>query len=192
MAHHVIYLPGVGDHKNAPFQIRALKKWNKFDLVTHFQLIRWNNSESYELKLKKVISLLDKLYSQNHTISLVGASAGASLAMNVYANRRNKIKAVVLICAKINNPQTLGQKYKTNYPALLDCVKASSQAVKNLKPSDKQKMLTINPLYDGVVARADCNITGVKNKIIIAAIHGISIGLAISLYKRTIIKFIDQ
>jgi predicted peptidase len=119
-------LPGLGDHQNAGIQTMALKKWQKFGLKTHFQTIGWNNSELYKSKLNKILKAIDELPDQQ-IISLVGASAGASMAINVYAARKSRISAVILICGKINRPQTLGDNYRTKNPVLLDSVTASSK-----------------------------------------------------------------
>jgi predicted peptidase len=192
MSHHVIYLPGVGDHKNSPIQTKALEKWRKFGLEPHFQLINWNSSESFESKLGQIIKIVDELSSQNHTISLVGASAGASMAMNIYSARKGKISAVVLICGKINRPETLGVNYKTQNPALLDSVTASAKNAKNLNDQDKAKMLTILPIFDEIVAKSDGVIPGVKNKTLFSVTHGPSIGLALTLYKQIAINFIKS
>jgi predicted peptidase len=192
MAHHVIYLPGVGDHQNAQIQINALRKWNKFNLETHYLHINWNDNESFKSKLYNVIKIIDELYETDEYISLVGASAGASMAINAYSARKDKINAVVLICGKINNPQTLGDGYKNRNPRLLESVSASSENSKNLTRADKSKMITLLPIYDGVVELNDGWIEGVKNKTMFSVFHAIAIYLSISLYKRTSINFIKS
>ena len=189
MAHYVIYLPGVGDHTNAPFQIKALERWHKLGLEPSLQAIGWSNNVSYEAKLNRILKAVDDLAS-HHLVSLVGASAGASMAVNVYAVRRAKIHKVALICGKVNNPQTLGDNYKNKYPALLGSVTASNKNAKKLSAADKKKMLTVVPIFDGTVLRSDSIIPGVKNRTIPFILHGISIGAAITIFKRHIINFL--
>jgi len=192
MAYHVIYLPGVNDQKNAPIQIKALGKWRKFSLEPHFEYLGWNQSEPYQEKLNKILKMVDSLTATGQAISIIGVSAGASLAVNLFTERKDKITAVVLICGKINNPQTLGDNYKKQNPALLDCVSASDQNAKALQPQDKQKMLTIRPLFDGTVAKSDSVIAGVKNQNILSLLHAPSIYLALTLYKRFTINFLKS
>lgn len=192
MTHYVIYLPGVGDHRNGDVQKMAIQRWRKFSLDPYFWMMGWSNSESYKNKFNKILKFIDELTEQHHKVSLVGVSAGASMAMNIYHARSSKVNAAIFICGKINNPQTLGTNYKSRNPALLQSVSISAKYAKQLSIKDKAKMLTINPIFDGVVDRDDAVITGVRNKIIFSVWHPLSIYLAITLYKRISIKFLKS
>jgi pimeloyl-ACP methyl ester carboxylesterase len=192
MAHHVIYLPGVGDHGNAKIQINALRKWKKYDLETHFHHINWNTDESYRSKLDAILKIIDELHSIDGPVSLVGVSAGASMAVNAYVLRKNRVSAVVFVCGKINNPQTLGDDYKTRNPRLFESVSVSAKSTQELTKSDKEKMLTIQPIFDGVVAKADGRIDGIKHKTLFSFLHAISIYLSITFFKKITINFIKS
>jgi pimeloyl-ACP methyl ester carboxylesterase len=190
MAIYVLYIPGLGDDTNGEVQRRALEKWRKFGVEPLFQTIIWNNNEPYKQKLNKILKVVDELAAQKHTTSLVGASAGASMALNVYSERKGKINSVVFISGKINQPQTLSARYKKDNPAFLDSVIASTKQASQLTDHDRQKMLTIFPLYDGKVTKSDATISGVKNKTLPNLFHAANIYLSITLYKRLIINFI--
>jgi len=189
---HIIYLPGVGDHKNSKIQIRALKKWKRRGIDTHFHHIYWNDEDSFKDKLNAVLSLIDELYDKDSSVSIVGVSAGASMAMNAYIERKNKISAVIFICGKIKNSQTLGDDYKKRNPRLFESVSASEKAILKLTNADKAKMLTVQPIYDGTVAIDDGRINGVKHTTIFALLHPIAIILSITIYKRLSINFIKS
>ena len=192
MGHHVIYLPGLSDHTNGHIQEKALIKWRKYNLEPHFVYINWHNNESFDQKLNKVIKLVDELSAENHKVSIVAASAGCSMAINVYSARADKISSVIFICGKLRNPNTIGDNYKKQNPSFLDAVTSSDKLVKKLSNSDKDKMLTLRPIVDETVTKGDGTIEGVKNKIIFSVEHALSIVLAISLYKRTAINFIKS
>jgi len=192
MANHVVYLPGVGDHNNSHIQIKAVKKWRKYGLETHFHQINWNDNESFDNKLNKILKIIDELYDASQAVSIVGVSAGASMAMNVYEARKDKIRALVFICGKINNPETLGEDYKIRNPRLFESVSSSSKAVRRLNKDDKSKMLTVQPIYDGTVAMDDGRITGARHKVLFSALHAVSIYLAITLYRKVSINFIKS
>jgi predicted peptidase len=189
MNHYVIYFPGLGDHKNFQIQTKALEKWHKFGLDPKFHHIGWNDNESYKIKLSKAVRTIDKIPS-SHIVSIVACSAGASMAMNVYAERKSRISAAVFICGKINNPDAIMEWRKKQNPSLLDCVTASSKNAKELKPADKQKMLVIQPVFDGVVTKNDGRIPLVKHKTIFAFFHSVAIYLSLTLYKRASINFL--
>jgi predicted alpha/beta hydrolase family esterase len=192
MAQHIIYLPGLGDHTNAQIQIRYLAKWRKYNLETHFAHINWHDNEKFEDKLNRVIKLVDEFSNQSGTVSLVAASAGCSMAINVYCARKSKISSVVLICGKIRNPGAIISTRKSNNPSLQDSVILSDSLVNKLSNNDKAKMLTVRPLIDETVNKSDGTINGVKNKIIFSVEHALSIILAISLYKKIAINFIKS
>jgi predicted peptidase len=192
MAHCVIYIPGLGDDKNGDIQKRAIEKWRKFDLQPHYQEVNWNDSEKYKQKLNKIVKNIDDLLSQKNRVSLVSSSAGASLALNVYAQRKDKISSVVFISGKINRPEALGEKYKSKNPALLQSVRESSLVAAKLTKEDKQKMLTVFPLFDGVVGKADARIPGVKNKTTPVVFHALNIYLSLTLFRRISINFIKS
>lgn len=189
MAHQVIYLPGLSDHKSYPIQVKALEKWRKFDLAPKFQHIGWNNNEPYKAKLAKITQVIDKLPAKD-VVSLVGVSAGCSMAINVYTQRKSRIGGVVLVCGKISYPQTIKQYRKKQNPALLDSVKASDANAQKLTDKDKQKMLVIQPLFDGVVTKDDGRIAGVRRKTVFAVFHPVGIYLSLTLYKRLSINFL--
>jgi predicted alpha/beta hydrolase family esterase len=193
MAHHIIYLPGLGDHANAQVQIKFLEKWRKKDnLEPHFVHINWNDNEVFADKLNKVIKLVDELSAQNGTVSIVAASAGCSMAISAYCSRKDKINRVILICGKIRNPGTINSNRKSKNPSLMDAVTASDSLVNELSINDKAKMLTLRPVVDETVTKSDGTIPGVKDKILFSIEHGLSIILAISLYKKIAINFIKS
>jgi predicted peptidase len=188
--HHVIYIPGVGDHKNAQIQINALRKWKTHDLEVHFHHIYWNDDENFKDKLSAILKLIDKHYSIDNSVSLIGVSAGASMAMKAFNKRKNKISAAIFICGKINNSNTLGNKYRIHNPRLFESVRSSEEAAKRLSLADKSKMLTLQPIFDGTVSLDDGRINGVDNKTIFAFFHAPAIYLSITLYRRLSINFI--
>jgi predicted peptidase len=192
MSHCIIYFPGVGDDKNGGIQQEAIEKWQKFGLVPYYLPMNWHGSEPYKARLQKILKLIDKLLREGNQVSLVGASAGASMAMNVYGARKDKISSVVFISGKINRPETLGDNYKSKNPSLLPCVKASAKVAAELTKEDKKKMLTIFSFFDGTVSKADAKITGVKNKTLPVILHPVCIYLSLTLFRRISINFIKS
>jgi dienelactone hydrolase len=154
--------------------------------------MNWHGSEPYKARLQKILKLIDKLLREGNQVSLVGASAGASMAMNVYGARKVKISSVVFIAGKINRPETLGDNYKSKNPSLLPCVKESAKVAAELTKEDKKKMLTIFSFFDGTVSKADAKITGVKNKTLPVILHPVCIYLSLTLFRRISINFIKS
>jgi pimeloyl-ACP methyl ester carboxylesterase len=192
MAHYIIYFPGLGDDSTGSIQQKAIKKWQKYGISTYYLPMHWQSEETYSTKLERALRVVDELGSAGHQISLVGASAGASMAMNTFASRKDKIISAVFISGKINRPRTMGSKYTAPNPALMPCVEASSKAVAELTKDDKQKMLILYPLYDGTVTKDDSFIPGVKVNRVVSMLHSISIYMCLTIFKIISINFIKS
>jgi pimeloyl-ACP methyl ester carboxylesterase len=188
--HHVIYIPGLGDHdprlRNA--QLLFLNKWQKAGATVHYQAIGWADGEGFVPKLNKVIELVDKLTLSGRRVSVIGVSAGASAALNVYMERRDKIRGVVYVCGKLTGTLNIDPKYYRNNPAFKESLYNAQANIRKLNRTDKTKMLSLYPIYDQVVAVADMKIPGVRTKMLPTILHSPSIFLAITLFRRTIIK----
>jgi pimeloyl-ACP methyl ester carboxylesterase len=190
MAHYVIYLPGFGDTNNSQVQIRLLNRWRKFGVEPRFQSINWSNNENFESKLARILEDVDELIKQKHKVSLVGISAGATMAINTFSARKDNIDKVVFICGKINNPQNVRQYYFQKNPAFKESLEQAAVNLQKLDEKDKSKMLSIHPIYDEVVYVRDAKLAGAKSKTIFSVEHALSIFLALSLYKKVAINFI--
>jgi pimeloyl-ACP methyl ester carboxylesterase len=198
--HHVIYIPGLGDqdktsYKNifkASLQKKLINGWQKLGVVPHYFAVGWSDSEPFEQKLKRLVDLIDSLSDAGTTVSLVGASAGASLALNGYMQRRHKISGVVFVCGELGSSANIRPSYFKNNPAFKGSMKQLDINLKRLNDTDKAKMLSIHPLYDEIVPIKDTKIARVKNRHIISVEHALSIGLAMTIYKRIVINFLKQ
>jgi hypothetical protein len=190
MAHYVIYLPGIGDLKNGSLQAKLIIKWQKLGVIPQFQQIGWANDEPYESKFERILKNIDELIKQGHEISLVGVSASATMAINVYSVRKDKISRVVFICGKINHPEKVGETYFKNNPAFKKSLEVAATNLQKLGDLDRRKMLSLHPVFDETVAVKDTYLPGAKNKTLFSFGHAATILLVLSLYKRTVINFI--
>ncbi len=184
--HHIIYLPGIGDHKDHG-QIKILNSWTSAGIEVRYHRVGWAAEEPLDIKIEKVVKLINKLDGR---VSVVGVSAGASLAINVMAACEDKVLAVVLICGKFIKAQKIGPNYSLKNPILKESVEQSEQNLKAMPPYQKQKILSIRPIFDNVVPVADMVIPGATNQRIVSFWHIPSIFLAITIYRRSIISFI--
>lgn len=191
MTHNIVYVPGFGDEGSANTQIRLLKRWNKFGVEPHFIPIFWADDQSFKTKLELVVESIDKLAEQG-PVSLIGVSAGASLALAAYSVRKDKISKVVFICAKLQNPGGVNESFFVSNPAFRESVFSTPENIANLSDADKAKMLTIHAFIDTVVPVSNGKIAGVQDRTIPAIGHVFSIFLALTLYAKNISKFIKS
>jgi pimeloyl-ACP methyl ester carboxylesterase len=198
--HHIIYIPGLGDQDKASFknifkaslQKKLINGWHNLDVAAHYFAVGWSDSEPFGQKLKRLTDLIDGLSGPGARVSLVGVSAGASLAFNGYVERRRKISGVVFVCGELGGSACVRPSYFKTNPAFKGSMKQLDTNLSRLNDTDRTKMLSIHPLYDEIVPIKDTKIAGVKNRRIISVEHALSIGLAMTIYKRIVINFLKQ
>lgn len=184
MTHHVIYIPGLGDDRTYGQNI-AIQFWRLFGLTPHYFALGWAHEEGFSLKLGRLLSLIDTLSQDGSSVSLVGASAGASAVLNASARREN-LAGVAIICGKIQNPQTVSARTYLQNPDFKESMK---EVVTNSKRTAGRQILSIRPLRDQVVPLEDMRIDGAIYKTVPAWGHGSGIFAGIILGAPAIAHF---
>lgn len=190
---HLVIIPGLGDNDD---YVRFLtRSWErKYDIKTHVIAFGWKGkANEFEDHLNKLRRYIDNLLKQNGDVSILGISAGASAAINLFSARKHKINKVISVCGRLRD-QNVKQRFY--YPKMqLDIFKKSLNLCEinqeKLTKEDKERILTIRPFYDDVVPVRTMTIDGAVNRKIFAAQHGISIYLAMTLYSKTIVKLLS-
>jgi pimeloyl-ACP methyl ester carboxylesterase len=160
--HDVIYVPGIGDH-NPVFQQLAVNLWRFYGVRSWTVAMHWaDQSEAWDEKLTRLLLAIDDRLSHGHTVSLVGVSAGASAALNAYAARASQISGVVIICGKINHPETIGPYYHRNTPAFVESVTKLQPALGRLITDERRHVLCLYSPFDKVVENRDSILAGAE------------------------------
>ena len=158
MAHHVIYVPGLGDSRSYGQDI-AINLWRLYGLKPHYFALGWADKEPFEPKLVRLLDKAKALRKQGHKVSLVGVSAGASAVLNAYSKDK-EITGAVCICGKINNPQTIGRRIYELNPAFEQSMAILKASLENLSDTKRRRLLTIYAKQDSVVPPSDSKISG--------------------------------
>jgi pimeloyl-ACP methyl ester carboxylesterase len=189
MKHHIIYLPGLSDHK--PGQAWLLQAWRLQGITPHFHYLGWHDQdETFESKLMKVVERIDQIAANNVKVSLVGTSAGASMALHAYLARREKIHRLIFLCGKLQHIETVSEDYYQKNPSFRAALGKLPGAIAQLKAVDKAMMLTVRPRRDPVVSVKDMLLPGVKSITLPTSGHGLSIVAAVTIYSPRLIQFL--
>ena len=190
--HYVVVVPGLGDEQRIPAYL--LKQWKKFGVTPYLHLVPWKKQEVFSTKLERLIQVVDK-FSKKGVVSLVGISAGASMVLNAYMQRKKQISAVVNICGRLK----AGEKTLRPLDATCKGNRAFREAVlfceekeKLLSRSEKRKILNMRAMYDVIVPPSTSVLDGAKNMRLPVIEHNTAIVLALSMYKKRIIDFLHQ
>jgi predicted esterase len=190
MAKAVIYIPGLGDRRKFG-QNQIIKLWRVFGLSPYYFPINWYKEEGFDKKLDRLLAYIEELKKAYESVSLVGISAGAGAAINAFATSNN-VDSVILVCGKINNPQTIGeQRFKLN-PDFRKSAFDVSRSLEKLNKSDRARILSIHPWSDDVVPIKDTIIKGAREKTFAGWSHVSGIFFILIFGGRTISKFIKE
>lgn len=189
----ILYLNGLGDGKLQRRQVMALNYLAKRGIqVTHAH-VNWRSGESFENLCDYVLALAQdqlKLYGQ---ITLVGSSAGGSLAINAFAKLRHENIFVVSLCGrlrpgdlpwwdvrKLERMAYLGtvKESKSFYHSVTHCAQI---ALPSLTEQDKRRVVVVKQWADFVVPRSTMDIDGAQTYTLPAIGHGMGIAAGVRL-----------
>lgn len=187
----VIYIPGLGD-KKLTGQQKAVNLWRLHRVKPELFVMRWYDSEAFAPKLARLLQVIDKAHKDGYEVSLVAASAGASAAINAFAERPDVIKRVVCICGQI-----MGYDHVSNYtyqcnPSFAESMHRVPASIARLTTEDKQRILSLHPVADPVVPVRDTRLPGSIEGRLPTTGHATSIAYALTLGSRKIMRFIKH
>jgi hypothetical protein len=190
---HFIYIPGLGGEQIVDRQRKIVAKWPKRG--KHGALFldaRWHNqTETYAEKLDRICKTVQVYKTKNPgKYCVIGASAGASMAINVFDEL--KLDGLVTIAGKIRYPNRIGPHYRTNAPHFYDSVVDSDKRLQKLSDAQKRRILAIVPLVDEVVWTSEAKIPGAKNVRLAIPGHFLGIGAALTLGHKRIFRWFEK
>lgn len=191
--HAVLIIPGVGEGvpETSPIFIRH---WNRYGLMPVVHRMKWRDSDSFESKFTKLLARIDGL-ARNGPIAIIGCSAGGSAAINALAARPEAIARVATVCGWLRiGPYTARLTRLRNVSSsFVDSVYVadrhiSEAIIKNRTPD----ILAMHAVYDELVPKEVSILPEAINTTIYIPEHNLAIGVALTLYARTIANFLNK
>jgi pimeloyl-ACP methyl ester carboxylesterase len=182
--HIVIDIPGLDNDQKTP--ISKLMFWWKYIgfEVIHFPT-NWNGNESFENKLERLSDIILHIQSSS-TVSLLGRSAGGSLAFNAFIRHKNRVKKAVNVLGALRfgtykSFPSLKRGCKRS-PSWEKSVESFSSQSHILKSEDRKRLMTVRPRFgDEVVPVQIMSLNGAYNIVIPSGEHVISGAFAVAL-----------
>jgi hypothetical protein len=188
---YYIYIPGLGRNSLIERQRSIIKLWNSKKRGSLFIDPKWHEDELYLQKLERIVNTIKEFMQHNAgSYCVVGASAGASLAIKIFDEM--ELDSVVLIAGKLKNAQKIGENYKKTAPSLYDSVLQSEKVINKLKKEQIRSILVVLTRADATVAKKDMIIKGANTATVPIPGHTLGIGYAITLGKHRIFKFTES
>jgi len=189
--YRVIYIPGLGDHRSRGQEL-AVQLWRIYGVKSEMVRMHWRDGKPFAPKLEALLHKIDSYVAQGDTVSLVAASAGASVALAAFAARPQQIQSIALICGKVLNPQNMHPSVFRNNVSFKDSLGMVNASLSRLTVQDRGRIMRIHPLADESVPVRDTYIEGAQERTIAVVGHAIAIGYGITVYAPLMIRFLKR
>ncbi len=190
--HHVIYIPGLSDHRKSYELI--INRWSLYGVIPHVYRVGWHDGESFKPKLKRLIDYINCLQDKGGIVSLVGASAGGSVALNALVEQ-HKINAVVNLCGRLQAGKNVSPALKVaskNSISFRESVIFFESREPRMTKHLRQKVLTLTPIWDEIVPKPTVFLKGATNKTLPSVEHMLSGFLGMTIFSSMIVKFLKD
>ena len=147
--------------------------------------MKWGTG-TFEQKIARIDQAIDR--ASDKRIVLLGESAGGSMVVHTMARRGGDIHKAMTICGKNTNPQTVGQSYYDKYPTFKASMDVLNESLKKIGVRDRQKFISIHPLFDPVVPVKDTKIKGGKDVTLPVYGHFVAIGFGLTVLSPIIVR----
>lgn len=172
-----MYVPGLGDHYDTGRSL-ALWFWRIYGLEVRLVPMRWDSKESYERKMKRVKDAIESAQKVGYSVSVIGESAGASMALNVAAVTPGLHRIITL--AGVNSSDLpISPITQRRSPAFAESAAAISNSLKRI---DASRVYTVRALSDKVVWTRYNDIPGARTHRVLSVGHLATIALCLTLY----------
>lgn len=189
--HYVIYVPGILDDKYH-IQGLAVATWRLYGLRSHIHPMPWAGDEAYQAKKARLVARIDSYAAAGHTVSLVGASAGASAVINAYVQRKDIIQSLICIAGKINGPETVSAATYSRNPAFKTSMDELQRSLAQLNDRDRAKLLSLYSEGDTSVPHEATVIPGVEERTLPRLGHGKAIIYSLTVGAPIIISYLKR
>jgi hypothetical protein len=192
--HQVIIVPGLGDDGRK--LSLTVAHFRKHGLIPVIHCIGWRDGETeFQPKLERLVRLIDQIANEGNRVSLIGCSAGGSAVLNAFIKRKKTVEKVITVCARLKTGNYRGfRSFKTrtaSSPAFAQSVRMFEKSEPELSFTDRQKIMTIHPLFGDELVPADMAvISGATNICIPTFEHILSITLALTLFSGRLMAFL--
>ena len=191
--HRIIYIPGLSD--NGDLFMSTASKWQQQGLVPSVYQVKWRDGASFQYKLDGLIAVIDGFLKEGDVVSLIGCSAGGSMALNAFVERKTAIRNIVIISGRLRSGNNKGFRSLTkraqSSPAFTESV-TRCESQQNLLSNDERKnVMTTHALFGDELVPADTAVLkGARNTTVPILGHVFSIFLSLTIFSNRIIDFL--
>lgn len=194
MKNTVVIIPGLGDEVHALEYIT--RHFNKYGLDVAVHSIGWRDGTAdFHPKFNKLLRHIDEL-SETSKVSIIGTSAGGSAALNAFTKRKKVVYKVVNLSGILRSSKEVGwrsfEERTKSSPQFAQSVKMFTNLENSLSAVDRKRVMTVYPKFgDELVAPDTVTLSGAMNIRIPSIEHVLSIALALTIFSKPVISFLN-
>lgn len=181
----VLYIPGLGDHYDGGRSF-ALWFWRIYGFNVQLVPVKWYGGGTYKEKLALVTQRANNAITKGYEVTLIGESAGASLALNAAA-QLPRLHRVILVTGVNSSKVSISPRIQRRSPSFVASSKAITDSLVKITPG---KIHTIRALVDGTVSPRFNDIPGAHKHLMWSIGHLPTIFLCLTLLSPLLAKII--
>jgi pimeloyl-ACP methyl ester carboxylesterase len=190
MKHYIFYLPGLGDNYDR-YRQGALNAWRFFGVEAILLPMDWYTQGTYEERFQQARQRISEVLSQKHRVTLIGESAGASMAINLFAELSEVTNLVTV--AGVNTTTTpVANRTLQRAPAFAGARQEVSRSLSRIASERMRRVHTLSAKSDHVVGSAYSRIKGAHNHTLWSVGHLFTIALCLTLLSGYIIHLVKR
>jgi pimeloyl-ACP methyl ester carboxylesterase len=179
MKQYILYIPGLGDGYD-PFRRKALRLWSIFSVEARLIPMQWFGDEPYDAKYQRASAMIADLAKTGVKITLIGESAGGSMAINLFASHPQVTNLVTI--AGVNQATTPVASHTLRHgPSFAMSRQLITKSLAQISDSRRRHIYTVSALIDTVVAARHSRIPKAHNRRVWSVSHLYTITLCLTL-----------
>jgi len=186
MRHYIIYIPGLGDGYD-PLRRLALFFWRIFGVTVEYVPMKWYDGKPYDEKYRRVEAAVRNAQALGFTVSLIGESAGATMAMNVFA-RNKSLHRMVSLCGVNSGNTPISPKIFKRSPGFQQSVSLVNESRAKVIKSRHAQVTSVIAMSDSTVPPEKNTIPGARQVKIWTMGHIFTITLCLSVLSFVIVR----
>jgi pimeloyl-ACP methyl ester carboxylesterase len=185
MKHYILYIPGLGDSYD-DFRMKALRGWSLFGVTTQLVPMKWYDGRAYETKFQDASDIITGITDTGATVSLIGESAGGSMAINLFA-AHPKVARLITIAGVNKSSTPVAARTLRRGPAFAVSRQYIDDSLSKISDSRRRHIYTLSALSDNVVTSRYSSIPSANNRRILSIGHLLTITLCLTLLSSYIV-----
>jgi pimeloyl-ACP methyl ester carboxylesterase len=188
MKHTIFYIPGLGDHYDQSRRL-ALNLWKLQGVEAILLPMNWYSTQPYDAKYAQAYACINAALARGNKVSLVGESAGASIALALFATLPGIEKLITI--AGVNSPRArISSHVYARAPAFKTAVERLGEAYKELPSHRRQNIYTFRAKQDAMVNYRATHIEGAREVVVNVTGHFWMIILSLTFLSSRIIRLV--